>query len=281
MSHDDGKPERSAEKNRLKAELRQYSEKCERLQRENDRHFKREQELENLLQRTESESRRLHRKLLDQFRSLVLPHVDLDLQAGKMDGSRLFARADFSMLPLDGLERVRARADQEDSYQEYAMLSRPRRSSIDCLVPTGSDNSLMPEYEHLKPALKRQVAANLKNVDKLQNEVQDLRLNNAFLEKQLRKLEQTRAERGLEASSGRKRASQLVTFEEKEQARVLEDGCDELAYRLLGVLRKLINENESAERFSKVDKHTIDSVKEIIYEVSSRCDELKMKLKKA
>lgn len=41
----------------------------------------------------------------------------------------------------------------------------------------------MGEPDLVKPALKRQIASNMRNVDKLQNEVQDLRLNNAYLEK--------------------------------------------------------------------------------------------------
>lgn len=161
------------------------------------------------------------------------------------------------------------------------MLARPRRSSIDCLMPSNSNVGPMGEPDRVKPALKRQIASNMRNVDKLQNEVQDLRLNNAYLEKQMKKLEQARAGRELEASSGRKRAGQLITFEEKEPSRLVDECCDELAYRLIGVLRKISSEHESVERFNRVEKHTVDSVKEIIYEVSARCDDLRMKAKKA
>ena len=67
------------------------------------------------------------------------------------------------------------------------MLARPRRSSIDCLMP--GQARFLGEPDHVKPALKRQIASNMRNVDKLQNVVHDLRLNNAYLEKQLKKLE--------------------------------------------------------------------------------------------
>lgn len=125
----------------------------------------------------------MHRKLRDQYQKFMLPDPDSESPVGKLDGSRLFARADFSLPALDALQKIKAKASRADAFQEHALLARPRRSSIDCLTLADDETGPMGEPDLVKPALKRQIASNMRNVDKLQNEVQDLRLNNAYLEK--------------------------------------------------------------------------------------------------
>ena len=58
-----------------------------------------------------------------------------------------------------------------------------------------------------------------------------------------------------------------------------DDGLEETSYRLICILRKLLNSNESVERFTSMRKPTTDSIKEIIFEISSKCDELQMQLR--
>lgn len=135
------------------------------------------------MRKAEEQNRKLHRKLRDQYMSFMLPNNDADLSAGKLEGSRLFARADFTLLSDDALRKIHHDASRENAYQEYPLLSRPRRSSIDCLMSCDRDGGAIRPADRLKPAFKRQITSNMRNVDKLQNEVQDLRLNNAYLEK--------------------------------------------------------------------------------------------------
>lgn len=182
-SQDEGKAERLAEQSRLNAELRSQAERFERLQKQFERGQQRERQLEDLLHQTEEQNRALHRKLRDHYQKFMLPNADSDSSAGKLDGSRLFARADFSLPALDALQKIKTTASRADAFQEHSLLARPRRSSIDCLMPADSETGPMGEPNRVKPALKRQIASNMRNVDKLQNEVQDLRLNNAYLEK--------------------------------------------------------------------------------------------------
>lgn len=63
----------------------------------------------------------------------------------------------------------------------------------------------------------------------------------------------------------------MVTFEDMERK---DDGLEETSYRLICILRKLLNPNESVERFTNMKKPTADSIKEIIFEISSKCDEM-------
>ena len=68
----------------------------------------------------------------------------------------------------------------------------------------------------------------------------------------------------------------MVTFEDIEKK---DDGLEETSYRLICVLRKLLHANESVDRFTNVKKPTTDSIKEIIFEISSKCDEMQMHLR--
>ena len=49
-----------------------------------------------------------------------------------------------------------------------------------------------------------------------------------------------------------------------------------IAYRLVNILRKLLYPNETVDRFAKVKKHSMETLKEIIFELSSKCDELQI-----
>lgn len=66
----------------------------------------------------------------------------------------------------------------------------------------------------------------------------------------------------------------MVTF---ENVGGNDNDFEETAYRLISILRKLINPDESVERFTRVKKPNADTIKEIIFEISSRCDELLMR----
>ena len=67
----------------------------------------------------------------------------------------------------------------------------------------------------------------------------------------------------------------MVTFEQVGEKS--ENDFEETSYRLISILRKLLNPDESVERFTKVRKPNADTVKDIIFEISSRCDELLMR----
>lgn len=42
-----------------------------------------------------------------------------------------------------------------------------------------------------------------------------------------------------------------------------------------------MNPNETVDRFAKVKKHSMETLKEIIFELSSKCDEVQIQLKRA
>ena len=56
---------------------------------------------------------------------------------------------------------------------------------------------------------------------------------------------------------------------------------EEISYRLIQILRKVISPNESVERFTKVKKPTSETLKDIIFEISSKIDDLQIEMRKA
>ena len=73
-------------------------------------------------------------------------------------------------------------------------------------------------------------------------------------------------------SSESKPKEQLVTFEQNEGGNQLE----EISYRLTQILRKFLNPGENIEKYKKP---TVENIKEMIFEISSKCDEQNMRFK--
>ena len=137
------------------------------------------------MRQLELQTQALHRKLKDQYQAMIAQNAaDFDSSLGrKLEGSRLLARADFSLIPLQELEKIKAKAKKADAFSDYKLIGRPRRNSIDCLG--ASDMFLGPviDASSIKPIERRQIVQNMRNVDKLSSELQELKINNSYLEK--------------------------------------------------------------------------------------------------
>ena len=83
-------------------------------------------------------------------------------------------------------------------------------------------------------------------------------------------------ERKKSPDSAAKRKQDLVTFENDQASGKLETSLEEISYRLLQILKKLLSQNESVDRFTGVKRPNLsafENVKDIIFEISSKVDE--------
>ena len=120
------------------------------------------------MRRMELQTQALHRKLKDQFQTIMIQNTNDDSFTDKLEGSRLFLKADFSLLPVNKLQRIQSKKNQQNLYEDYKLIRRPRRNSIDCLITGDIQRGPIIDSDGIiKPAQKRQIVQNMRNVDKL------------------------------------------------------------------------------------------------------------------
>jgi hypothetical protein len=157
---------------------------------------------------------------------------------------------------------------------ESGLVSRPRRKSIDALMPSPA-NQAFSALEN-SGQFKQKVVSHLWTTDKLSTEVQDLKLQNQFLQRRL--AEAGSPSKGEQHDAKSKGGQQLVTFEGKGGSTGLSG--EELIQRLLQVLRKMLTGHESADRFTNGTLSPAEAVKEVLFEISCKIDELQIQLRR-
>ena len=81
-----------------------------------------------------------------------------------------------------------------------------------------------------------------------------------------------------EQSPTRPKKSELITFEDKGAIDGLSN--DEMQHRLVNILKKMISPDESLNRFTKVKNPGADLFKELIFEISSKVDDMQIEIKR-
>lgn len=215
---------------------------------------KQEAEFISTIETLERENTAIKRKISEYFQLFMIPTQDESVCFN--NSTQLFRKSDFNF-------HSQEHARQQRGEEAELGISRPRRKSVDSTsFSIRNRDDLMASLN-----LKQKIFQNLRNVDKLQSEIQDLKLQNQFLQ---RKAPQERREEDTPEKN------QLITFEKNEPGNMVE----EIQYRLVQILRKLLSGSENADRFAK-SKPCMDVVKELIFEISSKIDEFQIQLKQA
>jgi hypothetical protein len=125
----------------------------------------------------------------------------------------------------------------------------PRRKSIDSV-----------QYKNdLDGAFKSVVLGNFKAQERLQGEVHDLKLQNKYLQK---KLKSSSYGGGQPNASSDSSVKKLVSFENAGTNSKIE--YEEISYRLTLILKKMLDRNESIEKFSEMTP-SLDTIKELLF----------------
>lgn len=185
---------------------------------------------------TDKKMEKLSRKLKDLYSNLLLPSRDTELSHTFNNSQLLFRRADFNLFAAN--LRLDSSKIQSVHEQLTSLASKPRRRSFDALAAEEGASVFSPNSTGV---FKEHVVANLQKTVQLTSELQDLKLQNQFLQRQL-------AEQASKAADEDSKQKQLVTFESKGTQ--LPMSIEELNHRLVQILKKLLNPNESAEKFS-------------------------------
>ena len=192
---------------------------------------------------------------------MLLPNRDTDLSHSFNNSQVLFRRADFNLFAAN--LRLDSSKIQSVHEQLTHMATRPRRRSTDGLTNEEGSEQISLNSSGM---FKQNVVASLQKTAQLTSELQDMKLQNRYLQRQIAE----QASKPAEDDS--KQQKQLVTFESK--ANQLPMSIEELNHRLIQILKKLLNPNESADRFAKSKQAQGDVMKEILFEISCKIDEM-------
>lgn len=140
---------------------------------------------------------------------MLLPSSNIHETSQSFQNSQLlFRRADFNLFSRQyqySPTKVQRNKDEAREQELEVLASRPRRKSIDALMPESQLSNAVFDSTHM---VKQKVVAHLQSTEQLNSEIHDIKLQNQFLQRKLN-----------EANAGKNQTGEYIPLAEDSPLR--------------------------------------------------------------